>query len=281
MSPISAISSTDRAVVDPVSCRNRARQQAGADRFVCLDPRPQLRNAHRTLRVWLAAPKNFAALADLSGQRIDLVHGRRPPRGIVLDMDLSVSPTTASRRWDVWNGHYARTCYHPLFVFNQFSDLNAVLCVPATCTALTAGTTCSSPAWRTTRAKSHASIFEQTRPPLQWPRSTSFHRWRALRPRERARASERVSGHGSRSQYGRARPRAQRRTRHFPRFPRDGRPIACLANAAACLCLMISRRLMPPGPIQPHAWAIGQRGCCSGCQENANVLTGTRQFQRR
>src|SRR5215469_14551104 len=34
---------------------------------------------------WLAAPKNFAALADLSGQWIDLVHGRRPPRGIVLD----------------------------------------------------------------------------------------------------------------------------------------------------------------------------------------------------
>src|SRR5262245_2246773 len=28
---------------------------------------------------WLAAPKNFAALADPSGQWIDLVHGRRPP----------------------------------------------------------------------------------------------------------------------------------------------------------------------------------------------------------
>ena len=28
---------------------------------------------------WLAAPKNFAAHADLSGQWIDLVHGRRPP----------------------------------------------------------------------------------------------------------------------------------------------------------------------------------------------------------
>src|SRR5437016_10988574 len=28
---------------------------------------------------WLAAPKNFAALADLSGQWNDLVHGRRPP----------------------------------------------------------------------------------------------------------------------------------------------------------------------------------------------------------
>src|SRR5262249_25270308 len=42
---------------------------------------------------WLAAHKNFAALAHLSGQWIDLVHGRRPPRGIVLDMDSSVSPT--------------------------------------------------------------------------------------------------------------------------------------------------------------------------------------------
>ena len=28
---------------------------------------------------WLAAPKNFAALADLSGQWIDLVHGRSHP----------------------------------------------------------------------------------------------------------------------------------------------------------------------------------------------------------
>src|SRR5919197_2021834 len=36
---------------------------------------------------WLAAPENLSALADLSGQWIDLVHGRRPPRGIVLDMD--------------------------------------------------------------------------------------------------------------------------------------------------------------------------------------------------
>ena len=41
---------------------------------------------------WLAAPKNFAALADLSGQWIDLVHDRRPPRGTVLDMDLKREP---------------------------------------------------------------------------------------------------------------------------------------------------------------------------------------------
>ena len=41
---------------------------------------------------WLAASNNLSALADLSGQWIDGVHGRRPPRGIVLDMDSSVSP---------------------------------------------------------------------------------------------------------------------------------------------------------------------------------------------
>ena len=72
---------------------------------------------------WLAAPRNLAALADLSGQWIDLVHGRRPPKGIVLDMDSSVSPTHGEQEMSVWNGHYACTCYHPLFVFNHFGDL--------------------------------------------------------------------------------------------------------------------------------------------------------------
>ena len=40
---------------------------------------------------WLAAPENLSAIANLSGQWIDLVHGHRPPRSIVLDMDSSVS----------------------------------------------------------------------------------------------------------------------------------------------------------------------------------------------
>ena len=26
-------------------------------------------------------------------------------------------------RMSIWNGHYQSTCYHPLFVFNQFGDL--------------------------------------------------------------------------------------------------------------------------------------------------------------
>ena len=72
---------------------------------------------------WLTAERNLAALADLSDQWIDRVHGRRPPRGVVLDMDSSVSPTHGEQEMSVWNGHYACTCYHPLFLFNQFGDL--------------------------------------------------------------------------------------------------------------------------------------------------------------
>jgi len=63
---------------------------------------------------WLTASENLSALADLSGQWIDRVHARRPPRGVVLDMDSSVSPTHGEQEMGVWNGHYGCTCYHPL-----------------------------------------------------------------------------------------------------------------------------------------------------------------------
>jgi hypothetical protein len=72
---------------------------------------------------WLAAEKNLSTLTDLSGQWIDRVQARRPPKGIVLDMDSSVSPTYGEQEMSAWNGHYECTCYHPLFVFNQFGDL--------------------------------------------------------------------------------------------------------------------------------------------------------------
>jgi hypothetical protein len=72
---------------------------------------------------WLTVEKKLSALANLPGQWIDKVHARRPPRGIVLDMDSSVSPTHGEQENSVWNGHYECTCYHPLFVCNQFGDL--------------------------------------------------------------------------------------------------------------------------------------------------------------
>ena len=72
---------------------------------------------------WLTEGENLAALGDLSGQWIDRVHTQRPPKGIVLDMDSSVSPTFGEQEGTAYNGHFACTCYHPLFVFNQFGDL--------------------------------------------------------------------------------------------------------------------------------------------------------------
>ena len=48
----------------------------------------------------------------------------------MLDMDSSVSPTHGEQEDSVWNGHYARTCYHPLFVFNQFGDLERCTLCP-------------------------------------------------------------------------------------------------------------------------------------------------------
>jgi hypothetical protein len=72
---------------------------------------------------WLARDDNLVALTDLSGRWIDRVHSRRPPNGIVLDMDSSVSPTYGEQEGTAYNGHFACTCYHPLFVFNQYGDL--------------------------------------------------------------------------------------------------------------------------------------------------------------
>ena len=72
---------------------------------------------------WLSNFENPAALADLPGQWIDRVHSRRPPKGIVLDMDSSVSPTHGDQEGTAYNGHFGCSCYHPLFVFNQFGDL--------------------------------------------------------------------------------------------------------------------------------------------------------------
>jgi hypothetical protein len=72
---------------------------------------------------WLAEPENLSSLMDLSGQWIDRAGEHRNYKSIVLDMDSSVSPTHGDQEKSVWNGHYGCTCYHPLFVFNQFGDL--------------------------------------------------------------------------------------------------------------------------------------------------------------
>ncbi len=79
---------------------------------------------------WLATKANLHALTDVSGAWIDRVHARRPPDGIILDIDSSESPTWGEQEGSAWNGHFRRSCYHPLFVFNQFGDLERCLLRP-------------------------------------------------------------------------------------------------------------------------------------------------------
>ena len=71
----------------------------------------------------LTRPENLAVLADLPGRWIDAVHERRPPKSITLDMDSSESPVHGEQEGAAWNGHFQSKCLHPLFVFNQFGDL--------------------------------------------------------------------------------------------------------------------------------------------------------------
>jgi hypothetical protein len=71
----------------------------------------------------LAMPENREALADLSGRWIDRFHDRNGLKYIVLDMDSSVSPTHGDQEGTAWNGHFACSCYHPNFLFNQFGML--------------------------------------------------------------------------------------------------------------------------------------------------------------
>ena len=71
----------------------------------------------------LATDGNVEALAAMNGVWIDKIHDRHPPTKIILDMDSSVSPTHGEQEGSAYNGHFGSTCYHPLFLFNQFGDL--------------------------------------------------------------------------------------------------------------------------------------------------------------
>ncbi len=75
----------------------------------------------------LTQSKNLPVLMDLSGTWIDTVRQRKPVHEIILDMDRSVSETYGEQEGSAYNGHFACTCYHPLFCFNQFGDLERAL----------------------------------------------------------------------------------------------------------------------------------------------------------
>jgi hypothetical protein len=75
----------------------------------------------------LTQPDNLAALRKLSGKWIDRLRERKPMRELILDMDSSVSETYGEQEGTSYNGHFGCTCYHPLFCFNQFGDVEHAL----------------------------------------------------------------------------------------------------------------------------------------------------------
>ncbi|MHC4424708.1 MAG: IS1380 family transposase, partial [Planctomycetota bacterium] len=75
----------------------------------------------------LAQPENFTFLMNLPGMWVDAVHKSKPPKQIVLDMDSSVSPTYGNQEGSAYNGYFECTCYHPLFCFNQYGDMERTL----------------------------------------------------------------------------------------------------------------------------------------------------------
>ena len=110
------VNDAERLAHDPAMCAIVGRE--GLDR-----PAASTSQMGRFETEWLAAEANLDVLSDLSGAWIDRVHRRRPPDGLILDMDSSESPTFGQQEGSAWNGHFRCSCYHPLFLFNQFGDL--------------------------------------------------------------------------------------------------------------------------------------------------------------
>jgi len=75
----------------------------------------------------LTRPKNLEFLMNLPGLWVEQVHRSRPLKRIILDMDSSVSPTYGQQEGSAYNGYFECTCYHPLFCFNQYGDLERAL----------------------------------------------------------------------------------------------------------------------------------------------------------
>ena len=71
----------------------------------------------------ISRPKNLSLLIDLPGRWIDRVRQRKPVKEVILDLDSSVSQTHGQQEGSAFNGYFGCTCYHPLFCFNQFGDL--------------------------------------------------------------------------------------------------------------------------------------------------------------
>jgi len=70
---------------------------------------------------------NLKVLMSLPGQWVDQVRRRKALAKLILDLDSFDSSTYGNQEGSVYNGHFGYTCYHPLFCFNQFGDVEGAL----------------------------------------------------------------------------------------------------------------------------------------------------------
>jgi Transposase DDE domain group 1 len=106
----------------------------------------------------LSRPKNLSLLIDLPGRWVDRVRQIKPVKEVILNLDSSVSPTHGQRDGSAF------TCYHPLFCFNQFGDLE--------CATLHNGNVHSADDWK--------SVLEPV--VAHYPDAQVKHYWRTTYP---------------------------------------------------------------------------------------------------
>ncbi len=110
------VNDAERLRVDPAMCRvvgGRAEEKEAASTS----------EMSRFETEMLSSRKNLTALINLSGTWIDSVHECAPLDKLILDLDSSVSETHGEQQGTAYNGYFECMCYHPLFLFNQYGDL--------------------------------------------------------------------------------------------------------------------------------------------------------------
>ena len=83
---------------------------------------------------------NVEGLGRVNAKWVDRAMTHTAHRRVILDMDSSESPVHGEQEGASYNGHFGSTCYHPLFVFNQFGDCEGAM--------LRAGNVHSAHRWR-------------------------------------------------------------------------------------------------------------------------------------
>jgi len=78
----------------------------------------------------LVTEKNLRGLGQLNAEWVEHAIARTHHRPITLDMDSSESPVYGDQEGTAYNGHFETSCYHPLFIFNEFGDCEGALLRP-------------------------------------------------------------------------------------------------------------------------------------------------------